>query len=246
MTYTPNPKWPTYWMYDGLPIQADVETHQLTVEIAKRLLPKDAMVLDVASGHGALSKALVDNGFKVSCTSWNGKMNLPIPTFMIDLDKSFDPASVGGELYDLACAVEIIEHVENPAQLIRSAAASVQPGGYLIVSTPNVESAQARFEWLLNGYPYSFSNNELYENRHIALLWRQGIEAMVTMAGFDIVERHFPGTYRFSSFFSKLIRLPIYWMISTFGRGDSRGPCRLIVAKRSNRAPRVLGADDVV
>ena len=245
MTYAPHPTASGNWTYSGLPIQAEVETHKMVVEICQRHLPKGGRILDVAAGHGALSKSLLDCGFSVSCTSWNGKVDLPISTYLVDLDKPFDCAIVGEQHYGMASAIEIIEHVENPAQFLRSLAGVVEHGGYLLLSTPNVESAQARIEWLLNGFPYSFSPEEIYGNRHISLMWRQGIEAMLSMAGFDIVERHFVGRYRFSGRLQKLLRQPCYWFIESVFRGDTRGTSRLYLAKRSERVPRVLGAEDV-
>ncbi len=89
MPYQENSNVRGYWQYDGLPIQADVETHQLAVSVAKDLLPLGTWVLDVAAGHGALSKSLIDAGFRVACTSWNDNVNLDIDCYRIDLDKPF-------------------------------------------------------------------------------------------------------------------------------------------------------------
>ncbi len=42
-----------------------------------------------------------------------------------------------GETFDVALCLEVVEHVPDPATLIRSCAAVVRPGGLLIVSTLN-------------------------------------------------------------------------------------------------------------
>ena len=245
MSYARQPNAPDYWTYSGLPIQADVESHQLAVHICKQHLRKNKRVLDLAAGHGALSKSLIDSGIHVSCTSWNGNVDLPVPTYQIDLDKPFRVADVGGQRFRLACALEIIEHVENPAQLLRSLAEVIEEGGHLLLSTPNIESAQARVEWMLNGYPYTFSSKEFYENRHMAMMWRQGVEGLLSLAGFDVVERHFVGEFRFSSRLQRTLRTPLHWMIRKVCRGDTAGASRMYLAVRTQRAPKILGAEEV-
>lgn len=47
-----------------------------------------------------------------------------------------DVAALGGS-FDLVTAMEVIEHVVNPAQFLKALAARVAPGGLMILSTPN-------------------------------------------------------------------------------------------------------------
>jgi 2-polyprenyl-3-methyl-5-hydroxy-6-metoxy-1,4-benzoquinol methylase len=245
MPYQENPNAPGYWQYDGLPIQADVDTHQLTVSVAKALVPRGASVLDVAAGHGALSKSLIDAGYKVSCTSWNDNVRLDIERYHIDLDKPFLRGDVGSQGYSLVCALEIIEHVENPAQLLRSIAGVMDEDGILVLSTPNVESAQARIEWLVRGCPYIFDGVEISQNRHISMLWRQVLEKFIDLAGFEILQKHMTGRCRFNSSWQAALRRPLYWAMEKVFPGDLRGASRLYVLRRSARTPRILGAEDV-
>ena len=98
------------------------------------------------AGTGALAKQLVDTGCRVSCTSWDDRLALPIPAYRINLDNPFSLADVGGEPFDVVTCVEVIEHVENPSALLRSLKGLVGRDGRVIVSTPNVESAQARIQ----------------------------------------------------------------------------------------------------
>jgi SAM-dependent methyltransferase len=245
MGYQPNPQAPGYWLYDGLPVQAEVEVHKFALQAARRLARSGAHVLDIAAGHGALSKALIDAGFNVACTSWNENVGLPIPRYRIDLDKRFESDDVGARQYDLICALEIIEHVENPAQMLRSISGVMQEGGILILSTPNVESAQARLEWLLRGCPYAFSGAEIVENRHISILWRQGLESFIHLAGFDIVQRQMLGAFRFSGPVQAVVRRILHSIMRNLLPGDLEGASRAYVLKKTTRSIRILGAEDV-
>ena len=245
MAYQENPRAPGYWLYDGLPVNADVETHQLSLALARRWARAGVNTLDVAAGHGALSKALLDAGFAVACTSWNDNVQLPIERYRVDLDKSFDRTAVGSRRYELVCALEIIEHVENPAQLLRSIAGLMDQGGICVLSTPNVESASARLEWLLRGCPYAFDGAEIRENRHISMLWRSGLEHLIALAGFDIVEKHLSGRLRFHNRRQRLLKQPIHWLMRRLLSGDLAGASRLYLLRRNARTPHVMGADEV-
>ncbi len=245
MSYQPNPNAPGYWQYAGLPIQADVETHQFALAAAKKRLPAGAAVLDVAAGHGALTRALLDAGFKVSCTSWNERVKIDVPSHRVDIDQPFAVEAVGGKRFAMVCAIEIIEHSENPSQLLRSLSNVLEPGGLLAVSTPNVESAPARLEWLLRGAPYSFSGTEITYNRHISVLWRQGLEQFIALAGFDVLDRQACGAIRYHGLAQKLIKAPIHALMRATLSGDLSGNSTVYLLKKNGKTPRSLGAEEV-
>ena len=245
MKYEELPKALGYWKYDGLSIQADVEAHQSAVEMAVRVLDRGSTILDLAAGQGALAKALVDAGFEVSCTSWNDRVGVDVPCYRIDLDYGFSCDDVGAKKFDMICAIEVIEHVENPAQLLRSCAGLVKRDGYMIISTPNVESASARLEWLLRGCPYSFDTHEIVHNRHISVMWRQGLEEFIALAGFDIVDKRLVGKQRYHNKAQALLKRPIHALMAMLLDGDLCGNSRMYLLRRTGSNPKSLGAEDV-
>ena len=136
MGYEPRPGLPGYWSYDGLEIQADIATHRFVIEHRQPPCGPRRRTLDIGAGAGALSKQLIDAGFDVSCTTWDDRVKLPIPKYPLDLDVPFGLDAVGGQPFDLVCCIEVIEHVENPAALLRSCRAAVTPTGRVVLSTP--------------------------------------------------------------------------------------------------------------
>lgn len=226
--YHRDPKHPSYWCYKGLRIQADVEVHRFVAAFAENKLGPGKSALDLASGNGALSQQLLDAGLTVASTSWDGQCQLPIPVYSLNLDHPFNSYSVGGRRYDLVCAIEIIEHVENPAGFLRSCAEVLAPGGSLIVSTPNIESSAARLQWLIHGFPNSFSAEEVINNRHISMIWRHGMDYFVEKAGLIVKEKHLLGPVwgpRPPSMFKRAA----YGLMQRWLPGDLAGNSRLYV-----------------
>lgn len=212
---------------------------------ATRTLPKGARILDVAAGRGALSKALLDADFAVSCTSWDGKVEVDIPKYFCNVDLPFGLETLGGTPYDLVCAIEIVEHAENAAGFLRSCASLLKPGGYLLVSTPNVENASARLQWLIRGRPASFAQGEVEKNRHITMLWKEGLEYLISLAGFTIVEKQFPGNLRLGSGPAALVKRGITWAMTRLLPGELSGTARLYVLRRNDTDIRTVGPGDV-
>jgi SAM-dependent methyltransferase len=68
------------------------------------------------------------------------------------------------DAHDLAVAdrvllIEVIEHLEAPWSILRTAARLVAPGGWLVVSTPNIKTLRNRLELGLRGGLTSFRSD---------------------------------------------------------------------------------------
>lgn len=210
-----------------------------------RNLQRGVRVLDIAAGEGALAQQLLDAGMRVSVTTWNDKCRLEVPTYRINLDHPFALSDVGSLPYDLVCSIEIIEHLENPARFLRDVARLVVPGGMIILSSPNVESAQARLQWLLRGYPLIFGEGEIKKNRHITMMWRQGLEHLIDLAGLDVLEKHLLGKVSMRSGLRSIAKRLTYAAMRMVLPGDTRGTTTLYVLRASEQGFSCQGPDDV-
>jgi 2-polyprenyl-3-methyl-5-hydroxy-6-metoxy-1,4-benzoquinol methylase len=94
---------------------------------------------------------------------------------------------------DRVLVVETIEHLEAPWTTLRAAAQHVAPGGYLVVTTPNVASARHRLELLVRGRLTAFRPENL---PHITpalphviarILRDEGMLASLSYAGRDVI-----------------------------------------------------------
>lgn len=126
-------------------------------------------IADVGCGSGDLFRAagpLFARWLGLDAVRYDG---LP-PTIdftAIDLDRAslpLDAASV-----DAACAVEVIEHLENPRAFVRELVRITRPGGWIVVTTPNQLSLLSLATLLSRGQFAAFQERD-YPAHRTALL----------------------------------------------------------------------------
>jgi SAM-dependent methyltransferase len=94
---------------------------------------------------------------------------------------------VATQRYHVIVALEIIEHIENPWQLLRRIEGCMEPGGFAVISTPNVDHAAARAGFARTGtfpwFPDEFGADGL---GHITPIFPYIFAEMVRRAGLRI------------------------------------------------------------
>jgi len=121
-----------------------------------RKLDAGPRVLDIGAGHGALSEGLAGLGKDVAACDVlpqlfqaQGIECRPIDTETGVLP--FDDAS-----FDMAFAVEVVEHIDGHMKFFAEVSRVLKPGGVFIFTTPNILSLKSRLRFLMTGYYYSF------------------------------------------------------------------------------------------
>ena len=102
--------------------------------------------------------------------------------------------------FDLVLCSEVIEHIRDSAGALRSIRRLLQPGGLLVLSTPQRWSPAeltARVATLpvLIGVSRRIYREPIRPLGHINLLTRKEAERQLLDAGFEIDRRHFGGLY---------------------------------------------------
>ncbi len=159
--------------------------------------------LDFGSGQGRFLLEL-KNEFK--STQFSGVDLMPKPKDLTEVD--WKQADLNSELpfmdaeFSSITALEIIEHLENPRHVLRELMRVLNPGGHLILSTPNNESWRALISYLRRGHFVAFTDRDY--PAHITALNRKDLVRAATEAGFEFVGFSFselgclPGVTRLS------------------------------------------------
>lgn len=117
--------------------------------------------------------------------------------------KSFDlfPKSNEVELWDIEQAfpypypqaniitfLEVVEHLNNPWMCLKNIAATISPGGHLILTTPNPGWSSSRISLLMKGYLTCFTQSDLDLNHHVFTAWPHIVEKLLADNQLEIVE----------------------------------------------------------
>lgn len=131
--------------------------HDKVFDIVKGLPGKN--VIDVGAGRGSMSCRLHDAGFDVQAIDMRDDWQHPsIPYVQADLNS--DEWGVDG-MHDIVLALETIEHLKNPRSFIRGLKMLTTPGGYIILTMPNIENPMSKFWFLLKGQYALFRQDDL-------------------------------------------------------------------------------------
>lgn len=116
-----------------------------TAYVAGRVALQGARVADVGCGGGLLSESLARAGAEVVGVDLGDQVidvaRMHLHESRLDVDyrvqSSADLAAAEPGAFDAVCCMELIEHVPDPAALIRDLAVMLKPQGRLFVSTLN-------------------------------------------------------------------------------------------------------------
>lgn len=110
-------------------------------------------ILDFGCGTGAWLKRLYDAGYRDlwgidrDSESFGAK---EIAHFIpADLDAVDSTLQLGQPNFELVTIIEVIEHVANPQNLVDTAFRALAPGGWMLITSPNIYSLRARMRFLL-------------------------------------------------------------------------------------------------
>lgn len=145
-------------------------------------------LLDVGCSTGAFVTAARDAGWQVQGLEI-GAASAAYARDTLGLDvrrgSFYDFAASAGSL-DAVAMLEVIEHLERPADAARRIAGLLRPGGLLLVTTPNFDSLYRRLFgsrwWVVN-----------CEDEHIVLFNLATLEGLLRDNGFEVVFRRIRG-----------------------------------------------------
>lgn len=152
-----DPSWPASWRYSH---GHDVDSvwpgptargyrvayrHRFAraIDYVLQAKPDGGRVLDLAAGQGNFSIVLAELGYEVT---WNDLRDDLVGYVKLKTDRQ-DIRFLPGNLFDLppervgrfdaVVATEIIEHVAHPDDFLRKLAGFLEPGGVIVLTTPN-------------------------------------------------------------------------------------------------------------
>jgi glycosyltransferase involved in cell wall biosynthesis/SAM-dependent methyltransferase len=113
----------------------------LRYDVVQRMLPLDGVtdVLEIGCGQGAFGARLARRyrylGVEPDKTSW-AVAQRRVSAVSSGEVRNVAVETLGTERFDLVCAFEVLEHIEDDAAAVKDWAGRLRPGGWLLLSVP--------------------------------------------------------------------------------------------------------------
>lgn len=151
------------------------------IEVIRLYGPEQGQFLDFGAGQGDFLKKMSVSAFrfmyhgvdlmysKVTGANW----------YVQDLNKKLQFKD--GQ-FDVVTCIEVIEHLENPRQIIRDLARVLKPEGLMVLTTPNNESWRSILSYIFRGHFVAFTESSY--PAHITALNQTDLYRILQECGF--------------------------------------------------------------
>ena len=138
----------------------DLDNWNSSHSLAVLSVPPGSRVLDLGAADGSVARALKKRG----CTVWGieqderaaeAALQVCDRLIVADLEtkEAFEP--LGSETFDVVLALDVLEHLRDPAPVLKRAASYLAPKGIAVVSIPNVTHGALRLSLLEGRFTYT-------------------------------------------------------------------------------------------
>ncbi len=151
------------------------------------LLPRQGRILDFGAGDGHLIRLLCERGYHAAAFEPSKARSEKLEDRLRDCQNFLGVVNGNTkESFDLVIMAEVIEHIldEQLDHTLRTIAKLTQPGGLLIITTPNNEDLDL-------GMAYCPVSNTLFHRwQHVRSFTAESLSALFFQYGFDEIATH--------------------------------------------------------
>jgi 2-polyprenyl-3-methyl-5-hydroxy-6-metoxy-1,4-benzoquinol methylase len=161
------------------------------------MVPPEARVLELGAGPGSITRRLrAERGCHVTAIELESSFLPHLQAhcervIQANLNDSAWLAELAGEKFDSVVAADVLEHLNDPAELLRTCAALLAPTGSLVISLPHI--GHAVIHACLMDEDFEYRDAGLLDRTHIRFFGLKNMQTLVESAGFKVVDASFVG-----------------------------------------------------
>ena len=160
--------------------------------LSSLLVPPGAEVLDVGCGTGRMGAQLLRAGCSVVGVDSDKERavvaedaGLEVVVADLEQDDALEPLS--DRQFDIVLCLDVLEHLRDPARVLRRVSQLLKPTGVTIISIPNMAHGAVRVA-MLEGR-LQRTEEGLLDRTHLYLYDRKAVEELCRTAGVEVLER---------------------------------------------------------
>ncbi len=167
-------------------LTADLSNENSAITKIARLVGHDRTVLDVGCAHGYLAEVLRAQGCRVTGIEQDAGDAARARTHCErvlerDLEQPGWADDLGATRFDAIVFADVLEHLRDPAAVLRRALPLLAPGGFIVASIPNVAHVSVRLELLLGSFRREPVG--ILDATHLHFFTRDGVEELLASCG---------------------------------------------------------------
>ncbi len=159
--------------------------------IALQLVGTGKHVLELGAAGGHVTKELIARGNTVVAVEIDESLRDDLATIaenvvITDLDRLGLVEILGTEAFDVVLAGDVLEHTVNTRLVLEEIKQLIRPGGYLVISVPNIAHGDVRLA-LLNG-EFRYRDVGILDRTHRTFFTRETLIEFLCVNGFGDLE----------------------------------------------------------
>ena len=151
---------------------------------------KDKKVLDVGCSEGLLSKRMNQNNCTIVGIELDTEAALKAESFCEEvIIGDVESVTLKPEYlnyFDVIVFADILEHLKDPLDVLKTFKNYLKDDGYIIISVPNIANWRIRLQLLLGNFEYN--EYGILDSGHLRFFNKKGALKLVNDAGFEITE----------------------------------------------------------
>jgi glycosyltransferase involved in cell wall biosynthesis len=159
---------------------------------AFRLVGRNHNVLQIGCGDGALGGELARAGNRVTGLDSACKVSPEAgyeTVIEADLEDGIGRLAQDTRQFDRVVVLDVLEHLRDPAKLLRELRTQLAARGKLIVSVPNAVNITVRLMMLFG--QFSYSDRGILDWSHVRFFTRKTIRSLLEQNGYHVTARHY-------------------------------------------------------